>query len=92
MRGLLDATAWFYGHVQEAAQIVSSESRTPPQFALRACERLIAKNVIPHDLRISLPALDRAVDAMRESGQIPAETTLPSDIFETRWLDRAETL
>jgi len=92
MRGLLDATAWFYEHIQEAAEIVSTESRTLPKFALSACERLIARKVIPYDLRISRPALDRAVDAMRASGQISAETSLPTDILETRWLDRAETL
>jgi ABC-type nitrate/sulfonate/bicarbonate transport system substrate-binding protein len=92
MRGLLDATAWFYEHPLEAAQIVSMESRTPPQYALRACERLIAKKVIPRDLRVSMPALDRAVDAMRTSGQISAESTLPTDILDTRWLDRAEAL
>jgi NitT/TauT family transport system substrate-binding protein len=92
MRGLLDATSWFYERVQEAAQIVSLESRTPPQFALRACERLIAKKVIPRDLRLSLHALDRAVDAMRASGQISAESTLPTDMIDTRWLDAAEAL
>lgn len=92
MRGLLDATAWFYEHPLEAAQIVSGESRTPQQFALRACERLIARNVIPRDLRVSLPALNRAFNAMRASGQISAESTLPTDIVDTQWLDRAETI
>jgi ABC-type nitrate/sulfonate/bicarbonate transport system substrate-binding protein len=92
MRGLLDATAWFYEHPFEAAEIVSTESRTPPQFALRACERLIARKVIPPDLRVSLPALDRVVAAMRTSGQISAESTLPTDIVDTRWLDRAVAL
>jgi NitT/TauT family transport system substrate-binding protein len=92
MRGLLDATAWFYEHPQEAAQIVSMESRTPPEFALRACVRLIAREVIPRDLRVSLPALTRTVDAMRASGQISAESALPTDMFDTRWLERAAAL
>jgi NitT/TauT family transport system substrate-binding protein len=83
MRGLLDATTWFYDHPQEAAEIVSKESRTPPEFALRACERLIAKKVIPRNLQASLPALHGAFEAMRASGQISAESTLPSDII---WL------
>ena len=86
MRGLFDATAWFYENPLEAAQIVSIESRTPPEFALRACERLIAKRVIPPDLRVSLPGLNRAFDAMRASGQVSAESTLPSDILDNRWL------
>ena len=63
-----------------------------PQFALRACERLIARKVIPRDLRVSLPAVNRAFDAMRASGQISAESTLPIDIVDTRWLDRAEAI
>jgi ABC-type nitrate/sulfonate/bicarbonate transport system substrate-binding protein len=92
MRGLLDATAWFYEHAREAAQIVSIESRTSPEFALRACERLIAKKVIPPDLRVSPRALDRVVDAMHASGQISAQSTLPADVLDTRWLDRATTL
>src|ERR1051326_6959486 len=80
MRGLLEATAWFYDHPQEAAQIVSTESRMQPEFALRACEKLIEKNVIPRDLHISRPALDRAFEAMRASGQVSPEATLPADI------------
>jgi hypothetical protein len=89
MRGLLDATVWFYDHPQEAAQIVSTESRTPSEFTSRACERLIAKKVIPRDLQITQPALDRAVEAMRASGQISAACIVPTDIFDPRWLQRA---
>jgi hypothetical protein len=48
--------------------------------------------VIPRDLRISPPALERALDAMRTSGQISAESTLPTDVLDTRWLDRAAAL
>jgi NitT/TauT family transport system substrate-binding protein len=92
MRGLLDATAWFYENPNETAEIVSIESRTPPQFALPACERLIAKKVIPPDLRLSQPGVDRAIDAMRASGQISAESTLPDDILDMRWLHRAAAL
>lgn len=89
MRGLLDATAWFYDHPQEAAQIVATESRTPSEFTFRACERLIAKKVIPRDLQVTQPALDRAVEAMRASGQISAACIIPTDIFDPRWLQRA---
>jgi hypothetical protein len=53
---------------------------------------LIARKVIPRDLRVSLPAVNRAFDAMRASDQISAESTLPTDIVDTRWLDRAEAI
>jgi ABC-type nitrate/sulfonate/bicarbonate transport system substrate-binding protein len=86
MRGLFDATAWFYENPQEAADVVSIESRTPLEFALRACERLIAKKVIPPDLRVSIPGLNRAFDAMLASGQVSSESTLPGDILDNRWL------
>jgi len=89
MKGLLDGTAWFYDHPQEAAQIASTESRTPTEFALRACEQLIAKKLIPRDLRVTQPAIDRAVEAMRASGQISATCMIPTDVFDPRWLQRA---
>jgi ABC-type nitrate/sulfonate/bicarbonate transport system substrate-binding protein len=89
MRGMLDATAWFYDHPQEAAQIASTETRTPPEFALRACERVIARNVIPRDLRVTQPALDQTVEAMRASGQISADCLIPADAFDPQWLQRA---
>ena len=62
-------------------QIVAIEGRTTPEYARRACERLIAKTVIPRDLQISLPALERTLEAMHASGQVSAESILPNDIL-----------
>ena len=42
---------------------------------------LIAKTVIPRDLQISLPALERTLEAMRASGQVSAESILAEDIL-----------
>jgi ABC-type nitrate/sulfonate/bicarbonate transport system substrate-binding protein len=71
LAALLAATRWFYANVEGAATIAASRTRLPQRHALRACQELAGKQVLPADLRVSPGALAAAVGALRATGQLP---------------------
>ncbi len=71
LAALLEATRWFYGNVEGAATIAAARSSLPRRLALRACEELAAKQVLPAGLRVTPGALAAAVAALRATGQLP---------------------
>jgi NitT/TauT family transport system substrate-binding protein len=71
LTALLDAVAWLYMNVDEAASIAAEESKTALRHALRACRELAGQGAIPRDLEISQNALARTIESMRASGVMP---------------------
>jgi NitT/TauT family transport system substrate-binding protein len=71
LEALAEASRWFRAHVEEAADIAAARTAMEPRYALRACEKLAADDVIPTDLRSAPDALAAAVAALRSSGLIP---------------------
>jgi len=71
LAALLEATRWFYANVEGAATIAATRTQLPRRYALRACQVLAGKQVLPADLRVTPGALAAAVGALRASGQLP---------------------
>jgi NitT/TauT family transport system substrate-binding protein len=71
LAALAEATAWFRGHVEEAAGIAAARTAMEPRYALSACRTLAADGVIPPGLRSAPEALAAAVAALRSNGLIP---------------------
>lgn len=86
LAALLEATRWFYDHVDQAAAIAAAKTQLPRRLALRACQELAAKRVLPIDLRVSPAAFAATVAALRVSGQLPA---VPSDSRDASEADKA---
>jgi NitT/TauT family transport system substrate-binding protein len=100
LAALLEATRWFYGHVEHAADIAAAKTGLPQHHALRACQELASKRVLPVDLRVTPGAFAAAVAALRASGQLPGapagEQPAATGVMEAvavdyTWLDRAAT-
>jgi len=78
LRALAEAAQWFRGNIEESAAIAAARTSIEPRYALHACQALAADGVIPRDLRPGGAAIAAAVDALRRSGLIQAETTDPA--------------
>jgi NitT/TauT family transport system substrate-binding protein len=80
LRALSEAADWFRGNIEESASIAAAHTAVEPRYALRACQALAADGVIPRDLRPGRAALAAAVEALRSSALIPAETPDPAAV------------
>jgi ABC-type nitrate/sulfonate/bicarbonate transport system substrate-binding protein len=74
LHALAEATEWFRGNIEASAALAAARTSTEPRYSLRACRALAADGVIARDLRPGRAALAAAVDALRGSGLIPADT------------------
>jgi ABC-type nitrate/sulfonate/bicarbonate transport system substrate-binding protein len=77
LSALAEATAWFRGHVPEAAAIAAAVTSIDERHALRACRALAARDVIPADLRCGEAALAAAVESLRASGGLAPGIAAP---------------
>jgi len=91
LAALLEATRWFYGDVEGAAAIAAARTQLPRRHALRACQELAGKQVLPPDLRVTPGALAAAVGALRASGQLPpgASTATAEPESGSAWVGEA---
>jgi ABC-type nitrate/sulfonate/bicarbonate transport system substrate-binding protein len=90
LRALREATAWFRGHVGEAAAIAAGQTSIDERHARRACQALAARGVIPADLRFSPAALAAAVESLRSSGGLAPGVTAPLEAaLDYSFLDQA---
>jgi NitT/TauT family transport system substrate-binding protein len=90
LTALLDAVAWLYMNVDEAASIAADESNTDLRHALRACRELAGQGAIPRDLEISQNALARTIESMRASGVMPEHAPRgPASAIDRSYLESA---
>lgn len=90
LSALRTAVMWTRDHIDESAAIVTSESHTDPDHAIRALHDFFDDGVVSADLSIEQQALDEVVGSARQAGLVGDDAALSyGQIVDGSFLDQA---